>query len=226
MKLSDKRVSKVLFGGRKGVTVFYTGKRPKGVPEKGSFTIGADPFDDLKNAAAKLKKHFLKVCGFNSVSLMTNSDQLTRKMNEKEIRAFEKSTLTAQCKNVNIIGLTMSYDEDGKLVRTKLLGMYANEKGESFSVNAPLVHLDREDYYGIEEELSRDILALLDEIKLFDNGHYAVFEEPEEEGTEQEEPQDEDEEKAEDTSDEMPFDEEPSSMKVVAKEKKKVKKAA
>ena len=56
MKLKEKKVVKVLFGGAKGVTVNYTGKRPKGVPEKGTFTIGADPFDTLKDAVAKLKR--------------------------------------------------------------------------------------------------------------------------------------------------------------------------
>ena len=54
MKLKGRKITKVLFGGKKGVTIFYKGQRPKTVPEKGSFTIGADPFDDLKDAAVKL----------------------------------------------------------------------------------------------------------------------------------------------------------------------------
>jgi len=226
MKLKDKKVTKVLFGGPRGVTVHYTGKRPRGVPEKGSFTIGADPFDTLKDAAGKLRRHFLKICGLNSVSMMTGSDMLIRKMNEKEIKAFEKSAATAQAKSVNITGLTLSYDEDGKLVRTKILAMYANEKGETISINAPLTHLTREDYYGIETELERDILALLAEVEAFDNGDYNILEEPEmesEPGDEQEEDEEQEETEA---SEDVSFDDEPAPMKVVAKEKKKTKKAA
>lgn len=224
MKLKGRKITKVLFGGKKGVTIFYKGQRPKTVPEKGSFTIGADPFDDLKDAAAKLKKHFVKICGLNTVSLMAGSDQLTRKMNEKEVRAFEKSSATAQAKNVEIIGLTLSYDDDGKLVRTKLLAMYANEKGEVFSINAPLVHLDRTDYYGIEEELERDLLNLISEIEGFDAGRYTVLEEPEAEndgGPEDEE----DDEAGEGAEDEVNFDDpeevKKPSMQVVSKPKKR-----
>mgnify|MGYP000990962947 CR=1 FL=1 len=228
MKLKGRKVTKVLFRGKKGVTIFYKAQRPKGIPENGSFTIGADPFDDLKNAKDALKRHFLKVCGLNSVSLMTGSDALTRKMNEKEIKAFEKSTATAQIKNLDIIGLTLAYDDD-KLVRTKLLGMYANEKGEVFSINAPLVHLNRENYYGIESDLERDILKLVEEVEGFDAGRYTMLEEPEEAAAES--GTEEDEEESEEATDEVNFDDEESSeqkgasMKLVKTRTKKRKAA-
>ena len=206
MKLKNRRITKVSFGGRKGITISYVGDRPKGVPERGSFTIGADPFDELKDAAKKLSGYLVTACGIDPQAEIEKDDPARKALGKARLNMTRRIT---------IIGITFKWD-GLDIAKVKLLGFLTNNQGEGTSLNTPSIDFSRDDYYGMEESLEKEVRGLLDLINSFENGNYAVFEDATDETTEHEQPEETEEVDENDIPEAFG-----DTMKVVKKAKKK-----